>query len=58
MTKFTVIVNETNTVVYEIEADNEDHASDLIHKDIAKYEDKITSESVTDWDVDFVVEIE
>ena len=24
MTKFRVIVNETNTVVYEIEADNED----------------------------------
>ena len=58
MPKFRVIVNETNTVVYEIEADNEDHASDLIHKDIMKYEDKITSESVTDWDVDFVEEIE
>ena len=38
MPKFRVIVNETNTVVYEIE-------------------DKITSESVTDWDVDFVEEI-
>ena len=57
MTKFRVIVNETNTVVYEIEANDEDHASDLIHKDIMKYEDKITSESVTDWDVDFVEEI-
>ena len=55
--KFRVIVNETNTVVYEIEANDEDHASDLIHEDIAKYEDKITSESVTDWDVDFVEEI-
>lgn len=58
MPKFKVIVNETNTVVYEIEADNEDHASDLIHDDINKYEDKITSEDVTDWDVDFVEEIE
>ena len=57
MPKFRVIVNETNTVVYEIEADDEDHASYLIHKDIIKYEDKITSESVTDWDVDFVEEI-
>ena len=57
MPKFRVIVNETNTVVYEIEANDEDHASDLIHKDIMKYEDKITSESVTDWDVDFVEEI-
>ena len=58
MPKFRVIVNETNTVVYEIEADDEYHASHLIHKDIMKYEDKITSESVTDWDVDFVEEIE
>ena len=58
MPKFRVIVNETNTVVYEIEANDEDHASDLIHKDIMKYEDKITSESVTDWDVDFVEEID
>ena len=57
MPKFRVIVNETNTVVYEIEANDEDHASDLIHEDIMKYEDKITSESVTDWDVDFVEEI-
>ena len=27
MPKFRVIVNETNTVVYEIEANDEDHAS-------------------------------
>ena len=58
MPKFRVIVNETNTVVYEIEANDEDHASDLIHDDINKYEDKITSEDVTDWDVDLVEEIE
>ena len=57
MPKFRVIVNKTNTVVYEIEANDEDHASDLIHKDIMKYENQITSESVTDWDVDFVEEI-
>ena len=58
MTKYRVTVHEQNTIVYEIEANDEDHASDLIHKDIMKYEDKITSESVTDWDVDFVEEIE
>ena len=57
MTKYRVTVHEQNTIVYEIEANDEDHASDLIHKDIMKYEDKITSESVTDWDVDFVEEI-
>ena len=57
MPKFRVIVNETNTVVYEIEANDEDHASFLILEDITKYEDKITSESITDWAVDFVEEI-
>ena len=58
MPKFRVIVNETNTVVYEIETNDEDHASDLIHQDISKYEDKIISEDVTDWSVDFVDEVE
>ena len=57
MTKFRVVVNEVNTVVYEIEANDEDHASFLIHQDISKYEDKITSEDVTDWSVDFVDEV-
>ena len=55
--KFRVIVNETNTVVYEIEAESDTQAELLIEADINKYEDKITSESVTDWDVDFVEEI-
>ena len=58
MPKFRVIVNETNTVVYEIEAESDTQAELLIEADINKYEDKITSESVTDWDVDFVEEIE
>ena len=57
MPKFRVIVNETNTVVYEIEAESDTQAELLIKADINKYEDKITSESVTDWDVDFVEEI-
>ena len=57
MPKFRVIVNETNTVVYEIEAESDTQAELLIEADINKYEDKITSESVTDWDVDFVEEI-
>ena len=55
--KFRVIVNETNTVVYEIEAESDTQAELLIEADINKYEDKIISESVTDWDVDFVEEI-
>ena len=57
MPKFRVIVNETNTVVYEIEAESDTQAELLIEAGINKYEDKITSESVTDWDVDFVEEI-
>tara|TARA_B100000212_G_C27224856_1_gene468922 strand:- start:303 stop:488 length:186 start_codon:yes stop_codon:yes gene_type:complete len=58
MTKFRVIVNETNTVVYEIEAESDTQAELLIEDNINKYKDKITSESVTDWEVDFVEEIE
>ena len=57
MPKFRVIVNETNTVVYEIEAESDTQAELLIEDNINKYKDKITSESVTDWDVDFVEEI-
>ena len=55
--KFRVIVNETNTVVYEIEAESDTEAELLIEHNINKYKDKITSESVTDWAVDFVEEI-
>jgi hypothetical protein len=59
MTKYRVTVHEQNTVVYEIEANDEDHASQLIHEDINRYEDKIISEDVSDWDVDpFVMEVE
>ena len=59
MTKYRVTVHEQNTIVYEIEANDEDHASQLIHEDINRYEDKIISEDVSDWDVDpFVMEVE
>ena len=59
MTKYRVTVHEQNTIVYEIEANDEDHASELIHEDINRYEDKIISEDVSDWDVDpFVMEVE
>ena len=58
MTKYRVTVHEQNTIVYEIEANDEDHASQLIHEDINRYEDKIISEDVSDWDVDpFVMEV-
>ena len=59
MTKYRVTVHEQNTIVYEIEANDEDHASQLIHEDINRYEDKIISEDVSDWDVDpFVMDVE
>ena len=59
MTKYRVTVHEQNTIVYEIEANDEDHASELIHEDINRYEDKIISEDVSDWDVDpLVMEVE
>ena len=57
MPKFRVIVNETNTIVYEIEAESDTQAELLIEDNINKYKDKIISESVTDWAVDFVEEI-
>ena len=57
MPKFRVIVNETNTVVYEIEAESDTQAELLVEDNINKYKDKIISESVTDWAVDFVEEI-
>ena len=55
--KYRVIVNETNTVVYEIEAESDTQAELLVEDNINKYKDKIISESVTDWAVDFVEEI-
>ena len=55
--KFRVIVNETNTIVYEVEAESDTQAELLIEDNINKYKDKIISESVTDWTVDFVEEI-
>ena len=59
MTKYRVTVHVQNPIVYEIEANDEDHASQLIHEDINRYEDKIISEDVSDWDVDpFVMEVE
>ena len=58
MPKFRVIVNETNTIVYEVEAEGDTQAELLVEDNINKYKDKIISESVTDWDVDFVEEIE
>ena len=58
MPKFRVIVNETNTVVYEIEAESDTQAELLIEDNINKYKDKITSELVTNWEVYSVKEIE
>ncbi len=58
MTKYRVTVHEQNTVVYEIEAESDTQAELLIEDNINKYKDKITSESVTDWAVDFVEEIQ
>ena len=58
MPKFKVMVNETNTVIYEIEAESDTQAELLIEADINKYKDKITSELVTNWEVYSVKEIE
>jgi len=61
MTKFTVTVDETNIVVYEIEADDEDQAYDLISNQRYNHADKIKSgvpaDSVINWDIRFVEEV-
>ena len=61
MTKFTVTVDETNIVVYEIEADDEDQAYDLIsnqryNHDLIK--SGVPADSVINWDITFVEEVE
>ena len=46
---------ETNTFVVEVEAQNEDEARELAHKDINSFE--ILDEYVSEWDIHSVEEI-
>ena len=58
MTKYKVIVWEESIVSYQVEANDEDQARDMINKNILRFEHKIIDEEVKDWDIEDVEEVE
>tara|TARA_A100001391_G_scaffold184748_1_gene152820 strand:- start:53 stop:226 length:174 start_codon:yes stop_codon:yes gene_type:complete len=56
MTKYKVIVWEESVVTYQVEADDEDQARDMINQNILNFEPM--DEEVKDWDIDDVEEVE
>ena len=56
MTKFKVTVWEQSIITYEVKADDEDEARDLINKDICAHTP--INEEVHNWDIEDVEEIE
>ena len=55
MKTYSVIVNETNTFVVEVEAQSEDEARELVNNDVNSFE--IVEERVSDWEINLVEEI-
>ena len=58
MTKYKVIVWEESVVTYQVEANDEDQARDMINENILRFEHKIIDEEVKDWDIEDVEEVE
>ena len=56
MPKFKVTVWEQSVITYEVEADDEDKATDLINENICAYTP--INEDIQDWDIEDVEEIE
>ena len=56
MPKFKVTVWEQSVITYEVEADDEDKATDLINEDICAYTP--INEDIRDWDIEDVEEIQ
>ena len=56
MTKYKVYVQETRTIMLEVEAPNDIEAGRLVEEDINKY--PIVDEEVTFWEVDYAEEID
>ena len=56
MTKYKVFVQETRTIMLEVEAPNDIEACDLVNEDINKY--PVIDEEVTFWEVDYAEEID
>ncbi len=54
--KFKITVWEESVVTYQVEANDEDEARDMINQNILR-EDKI-DEEVKDWDIEDIEEIE
>ena len=48
MTKYKVIVWEESVVTYQVEANDEDQARDMINENILRFEHKIIDEEVKD----------
>ena len=58
MNKYKVIVWEESVVTYQVEANDEDEARDMINQNILRFEHKIIDEVVKDWDIEDVEEVE
>ena len=58
MNKYKVIVWEESVVTYQVEANDEDEARDMINQNILRFEHKIIDEEVKDWDIEDVEEVE
>ena len=56
MTKYKVFVQETRTIMLEVEAPNDIEACNLVNEDINKY--PVIDEEVTFWEVDYAEEID
>ena len=56
MTKYKVYVQETRTIMLEVEAPDDIEAGRLVNEDINKY--PVIDEEVTFWEVDYAEEID
>ena len=56
MTKYKVYVQETRTIMLEVEAPDDIEACNLVNEDINKY--PVIDEEVTFWEVDYAEEID
>ena len=56
MSKYKVYVQETRTIMLEVEAPNAYSAEELVNEDINKY--PVIDEEVTFWEVDYAEEID
>ena len=58
MPKFKITVWEESVVTYQVEANDENAARDMINKNILRYEYMKINEEVKDWNIEDIEEIE